>query len=362
MSRNINRALHAPMASHVKRAFALLALFVVGINVAAAQDISIYADHLDGPRGLKFGPDGALYVAEAGQGGSELACINVPFVGPYHGGPTARISKITGPNQRSIVVEGLPSAKSSLPSGDTMGVADVAFLGDNLFALIAGGGCSHGNAATPNGLISVDQKKGTWKYVDDLSAFFLANPVTPPPRDLEPEGTPFAVTEHQGHFYAVEPNQGEVIRINAGGHTERLIQISATEGHVVPTAIVFHDGFFYVGTLSTYPIHPGAARVYLISEEGTIQASYAGFTTVTGIAFDGKGRMYVSEMSAAPGFPAPGAGKIVRVNESGQLEDFITGLVLPTALTIGPDGALYVSNFGAAAPGLGQILRITIPD
>lgn len=81
---------------NVKRAFALLALFVVGINVAAAQDISVYADHLDGPRGLKFGPDGALYVAEAGQGGSELACINVPFVGPYHGGPTARISKNYG--------------------------------------------------------------------------------------------------------------------------------------------------------------------------------------------------------------------------------------------------------------------------
>jgi glucose/arabinose dehydrogenase len=72
--------------------------------------------------------------------------------------------------------------------------------------------------------------------------------------------------------------------------------------------------------------------------------------------------MYVSELSDAPGFPTPGAGKIVRVDESGSIEDFVTGLVVPTAVLYGPDGALYVSDFGAAPPGLGRILRVTIPD
>ena len=32
--------------------------------------VSTYATGLDNPRGLKFGPDGKLYVAEAGKGGS----------------------------------------------------------------------------------------------------------------------------------------------------------------------------------------------------------------------------------------------------------------------------------------------------
>jgi hypothetical protein len=346
----------------VKQVLPLILLLSAFGSIAFAQDVSVYANGLEGPRGLKFGPDGALYVAEAGHGGPELACVNVPIVGPYHGGPTARISKITGPHERSTVVDGLPSALSSLPSGDTQGVAAVAFLGDNLFAVLAGGGCSHGNASAPNGVIRVDRKNGTWKYIDNLSAFFLANQVVPPPADLEPEGTPFAMLTHKGHFYAVESNQGQVIRVNPGGQTERLVQISATEGHVVPTAIAFHNGNFYVGTLSTFPIQPGTARVYQVSEKGKILGFQTGFTTVTGIEFDAKGRMYVLELSAAPGFPSPGAGKIVRVNESGQIEDFVTGLVVPTGITLGPDGALYVSDFGAAPPGLGQILRITIPD
>jgi sugar lactone lactonase YvrE len=184
----------------------------------------------------------------------------------------------------------------------------------------------------------------------------------PNPADFEPDGTPFTMLVHDGRFFIVEANHGEIDKINVGGHTERVIDLSTTQGHVVPTAIAFHDGAFYVGTLSTFPIQPGSARVYRISEKGEILGITAGFTTVTGIAFDARGRLYVLEMSAAPGFPTPGAGKIVRVASTGQIEDVVTGLVVPTGLTIGPDGALYVSNFGAAPPGLGQILRITIPE
>jgi hypothetical protein len=333
---------------------------------AWAQTVTPVASGLNGPRGLNFGPDGALYVAEAGTGGPNgpFACEQVPApVGPYHGGPTATVSRITHINEHSVVVSGLPSAISSLPSGDTDGASDVVFLGDNLYVLLAGGGCSHGNPREPAGIVRAKVRQGTWDYITDLSTYLQRNPVANPnPADFEPDGTFFSMVVHNGHFYAVEPNHGEIVRINPGGHAERFIDISATQGHVVPTAIAFHNGFFYVGTLDVFPITPGSAKIYKISESGEIVSTITGLTTVTGLTFDFWGRLYALELSAAPGFPTPGAGKLVRVNGSNQLKDIVTGLVVPTGLTTGPDGALYISNFGAAPPGLGQILRVVLAD
>ena len=151
-------------------------------------------------------------------------------------------------------------------------------------------------------------------------------------------------------------------RINPGGRAERFLDLSASQGHQVPTAIAYNNGYFYVGTLDLFPIVPGSAKIYKISEDGEIADIITGLTTVTGITFDLRGRLYALEMSAAPGFPSPGAGKLVRVDGSNQLVDIVTGLIVPTGLTTGPDGALYISNFGAAPPGLGQILRVELAN
>jgi glucose/arabinose dehydrogenase len=167
---------------------------------------------------------------------------------------------------------------------------------------------------------------------------------------------------HKGHFYAIEPNHGQIIRVNPGGHADLFLDLSVTQGHLVPTTIVFHDGYFYVGTLDVFPIVPGSARIYKISESGEIVSMITGLTTVTGLTFDTKGRLYALELSTAPGFPTPGTGKLVRVNGSNQIEDIVTHLVVPTGLTTGPDGALYLSNFGAAPPGLGTILKVELDD
>src|SRR5690242_5800752 len=108
-----------------------LMLFLANSVWAQTATVTQIIAGLDGPRGLKFGPDGALYVAEAGSGGPNggFNCQQVPPpVGPVHGGLTARVSRISG-GERTTVVSGLASSVSSLPSGDTGGAADVAFLG-----------------------------------------------------------------------------------------------------------------------------------------------------------------------------------------------------------------------------------------
>ena len=333
---------------------------------AAAPKISVFASGLNNPRGIKFGPGGYLYVAEGGVGGTNSTagqCDQVVApVGPYTGGATgSRISRFGRDGVGRTVADNLPSSQTSpAVGGFVSGVADIAFVGHTLYAVLAGAGCSHGVRGIPNGVLRINDD-GSATQIANLSAFQQANPVAQPEADdFEPDGTWYSMVDFGGALYTLEPNHGELVKITRKGEVNRVIDISAHEGHVVPTALLEHGGKFYVGTLTAFPASP-VAKVYRISRDGKINVVAEGLTTVVGIAFHGD-RLYVLEASApvtSPGPPIlPGTGRVVRVARSGALEPVVTDLTFPTAMTFGPDHTLYISNFGFGfPPGSGQIVR-----
>ena len=326
---------------------------------------TVFATGLRYPRGFTWGPDGALYVAEAGSGGTHSTraaeCDQVvPPVGPYTNGTTARISRISANGRRTTFASGFPSGRNTF--GDVVGVADLAFLHRQLYALSSGGGCSHGSRSSPAGVAKV-AADGSWHIIANLSAFQASHPVAHPfAGDFEPDGTWYSLVAGSDRLFAVEPNHGELVRIVPGtGKVSRIADISASQGHVVPTALALHDGAFYLSNLGTYPIATGSERLFRVDRDGAVSVVRGNLTSVLGLDFDAQGRAYLLETTQGGGFPVPGTGRVVRINFDGTRNVIVKGLFFPTAMRFGPDGRLYISNKGFGPPQPGEILRVDVP-
>ena len=334
----------------------------LAVNDTAIATASVFASNIAFPRGLKFGPDGYLYVATAGFGGKDSTtgqCVQViPPVGPYKGGHTATIVKISSKGNVTTVAENLPSDINA--PGFTSGVADVEFIGDDLYALLVAG-CSHGNGDYPSSVIKVNRHTGTWKVVADLSTYFLSHPVAAPEiDDFEPDGTPYSMLFVDGNFYVIEPNHGELIKVTRGGDVTRVLDFSAVYGHIVPTVEAFNNGSFYVSNLNRLPFVDGGSSVYKVSRSGNVDVFATGFTAVLGIAFDKKDRLYILEATAGGGF-IPSTGRVVRINKDNSRDLIVDKLMFPTGMTFGPEGALYISDTGFGPP-TGEILKVILKE
>jgi hypothetical protein len=337
---------------------------------------------LDNPRGLAFGPQGALYVAEAGRGGFDVDnpfCFTGQLGAARCYGPTGAVSRLwRGAQER--VATGLPSQARASDGGNAIGPHDIAMLGVGTAHVTIGLQQSpalrdaHPELSDLARLIQIEPN-GEWRFVADLGAFEAANNPDRGPLDTNPYGL-LAVP---GGDVLTDAGGNSLLRV-AANHDISTLAVFQSRGtqpprstDSVPTSIAIGpDGAYYVAELSGFPAVAGAANIYRVDPAEAVpghppplfradKACLGGFTTIIDIAFDEQGNLYVLQY---------GLGTLVRIeraeDEPGgictQYEDGThtvvrDGLSQPTSVAVGPDGALYVSNHGSSA-GNGEVLRI----
>jgi glucose/arabinose dehydrogenase len=345
-------------------AFAAAALAIPAAAQAAAPETVMRG--LDNPRGLAFGPEGGLYVAEAGKGGGG-ECVPAPDGnGTRCYGATGAISRFWRGTQERIATE-LPSLAGQ-PAGDTAaGPQHISFQGRGGLYVNIGCGCNRGDPATGAlldglgfGYLMHVSASGHAKRLVDLAGYEL----TANPDGAQIDSNPYGLLALPGHRLVTDAGGNSLLDVAANGSVSTVAtfpKIGLRDG--VPTDVVVGpDGAYYVSTLTGFPFTAGTASVYRVVPGQAPTAYATGLTQVTDLAFGADGSLYtLQHASAVPGvgFPFAGLGAIWKVPPGGGPSSTLVagGLPRATGLVIGDDGALYVAVNGASA-GNGEVWRI----
>jgi glucose/arabinose dehydrogenase len=358
----------------------LLAASAVGVGMAVCGAEVSGADAGDGvvmsglrnPRGLTFadtehrhgrrGGGAALYVAEAGTGGTDR-CVTLRGA-QVCSGSTGAVSRYRSGRQTRIV-DGLPSyAPFGAPAAGAIGPQDVSFRNGH-------GSVAIGLATPVNiraalgerfGWIARFGQDGHVSYEADVAGFeATANPDAGPV-----ESNPFGLLKGAGGRLVVDAAGNSLLRVSRGGRIEpQAVFESRPQGRAtdsVPTSVaVGPDGAYYVGELTgANPFLPGQARIWRIAPGRGPELYCSGFSFIIDLDFDQRGNLYVLEHASGPNGPFAGTpGQLVRVERGCSATPVRTGLQAPMSVAIGPDGDAYVSLNGTT-PTNGEVRRLEL--
>jgi hypothetical protein len=338
--------------------------------------IEVLASNLDSPRKLSFSPDGALYVTEAGRGGTG-ASIPAPQPGAFLSyGATGAITRIQNGDVERVVT-GLPSL--ALPDGsDAVGVNDIEFdANGNAYAIV---GLASNPANRDNllqvpdfsQLIAIDsfENDGSWTRLRDFGAYEQNNN----PDGQNVDTNLFDLLIEDNTAYVIDTGANALLSQRAFGGEPTLETVFPTitttdpltgeevVRQPVPTSIaVGPDGAFYVGQLTGFPFQAETAQVFRINAEGQPEVYAGGFTNIADLAFDESGGLYVLEYDADGILTGSDEGALIYVSPDGKTRTTIADdeLINPTGLEIGSDGDIYISNNSFVA-GLGEVLKLSL--
>jgi hypothetical protein len=331
--------------------------------------VTTYASGLTNPRGLAFGPDGHLYVAEAGVGGGQTPAdidpdcpVDVNIYSPYTAGYSGRVTRVLADGTTETVADDLPSMTDAF--GGSYGPTDVAFVGGKLYVLIEMGGCSHALPEDLPAILRVNPD-GSTTNVANLNAWLANHPPRfikdsdPATTDLEPDGVFHSMFAIGRFLYVVETNRGMVLRVDPRtGGIERLYDMSIDEAEHNPIVMTRRGNYYYVGTFGE---DGGPAELAKFDKDFSgYSLPFQSLHPIVGLAWLGKTMYGVEIFPYDNQWTTETANLVTFDRRTGARTEVLTGFAsLPNGLVAGPDGALYTSNWGISfAPGDGSVLRI----
>jgi len=343
----------------------------VTTHASSGPSVTTYATGLTNPRGLTFGPDGSLYVAEAGTGGGQTpadidpSCpVMVNIYSPFTAGYSGRVTRVLADGTTETVADNLPSITDN--GGVSYGPTDVAFVGGTLYVLIEMGGCSHAMPEDLPAILRVNPD-GSTTSVANLNAWHAANPphfikdTDPATTDQEPGGVFHSMIASGRYLYVVETNRGFLLRVDpSSGSIETLYDMSIDNAEHNPIVMTRRGNNFYVVTFGE---DQGPSELAVFDKDFSgYSLPFQSLNPVVGLAWHGD-RLYGVEI-----FPyddqwtTDSANLVTFDRKTGARKEVLIGFAsLPNGLVAGPDGALYTSNWGisfSADGGDGEVLRI----
>jgi hypothetical protein len=357
-----------------------LALFLP--LIAGSVTVDVIATGLDNPRGIDIGPNGKLYVAEAGHGGLSNKCIAAaePPGAVKCLGLTGALTRIdpAGVRPPRRVIRNLPSLaiESGMPAEG--GPVDISFLNNGVGFLVLGFG---GDPDARADLGPKGRLLGTVLRVDTDGSYRKVGDILRHERRHNPDGgefdtNPYGILALAGRRIVADAGGNSLVRLRDGETrtlavfpADRLAPLPFPPFDLVPfqsvptTVVKGPDGAIYVGELTGFPFPVGAANVYrLVPGSSGVEVYASGFTNIVDIAFGPQGELYVLEI-AAQGLLIGPPGRLVRVDPDGTRTNVLDvgdepALIFPGGVTVDRHGTIYVTNFGIF-PGGGQVLRIT---